>query len=41
MIARAAHFMIATHAKQLADLIAQHVARAEHGAAELAPVTVQ
>ena len=31
-IAGAAHFMIATHAKEVADVIDQHVARAEDGA---------
>jgi pimeloyl-ACP methyl ester carboxylesterase len=35
-IAGAAHFMISTHAREVAGLIAQHVARAEHkSAAEL------
>jgi pimeloyl-ACP methyl ester carboxylesterase len=26
----AAHFMIATHPKQVADIIAQHIARTDH-----------
>ncbi len=37
-IAEAAHFMIATHAREISVLIAQHVARSEHpSAAELYP----
>jgi pimeloyl-ACP methyl ester carboxylesterase len=41
-IAGAAHFMISTHAKEVAGIIAQHVARAEHKArseAVLLPIT--
>jgi len=40
-IAGAAHFMISTHAKEVAGMIAQHVARTEHKSrseAELVPV---
>ena len=41
-IAGAAHFMISTHAKEVAGVIAQHVARTEHeGISELEPVRVR